>query len=86
MELVLAEDLFPASLSVEERTGHWVHIFSLFNQHHLKALKSILSQKRRYREIGCLMVPLFPHHTFSLFLGFLQFCIILGCKMRCKFI
>ncbi|CAA0827902.1 ARM repeat superfamily protein [Striga hermonthica] len=49
MELVLA-DLFPASLSVEERTRHWIIIFSLFKLPHLKALKIILSQKRRLRD------------------------------------
>ncbi|GMN51774.1 hypothetical protein TIFTF001_020914 [Ficus carica] len=47
MELVLAKDLFPSLLSVEERTWHWVHLFSLFTPLHLKALNSILSQKRR---------------------------------------
>lgn len=47
MELVLAKDLFPSLLSVEERTRHWVHLFSLFTPLHLKALNSILSQKRR---------------------------------------
>lgn len=48
MELVLAEDLFPAVLSVEERTQHWIHLFSLFTPLHIKALNSILSQKQRY--------------------------------------
>lgn len=48
MELVLAEDLFPAVLSVEERTRHWIHLFSLFTPLHIKALNSILSQKQRY--------------------------------------
>ncbi|KAJ9673634.1 hypothetical protein PVL29_023280 [Vitis rotundifolia] len=47
MELVLAEDLFPATLSVEERTRHWISFFSLFTPLHVKALNSILSQKRR---------------------------------------
>ncbi|XP_021806603.1 sister chromatid cohesion protein PDS5 homolog A isoform X3 [Prunus avium] len=47
MELVLAEDLFPAVLSVEERTRHWIHLFSLFTPLHIKALNSILSQKQR---------------------------------------
>ncbi|KAK6132309.1 hypothetical protein DH2020_033933 [Rehmannia glutinosa] len=49
MELVLA-DLFPASLSIEERTRHWIFIFSLFKPPHLKALKIILSQKRRLQD------------------------------------
>ncbi|XP_062078396.1 sister chromatid cohesion protein PDS5 homolog B isoform X2 [Humulus lupulus] len=47
MELILVKDLFPALLSVEERTRHWVHLFSLFNSLHLKALNSILYQKGR---------------------------------------
>ncbi|XP_022976675.1 sister chromatid cohesion protein PDS5 homolog A-like isoform X2 [Cucurbita maxima] len=47
MELVLVEDLFPADLSVEERTRHWIHLFSLFNIHHEKALGYILLQKQR---------------------------------------
>ncbi|KAL0351487.1 UNVERIFIED_CONTAM: Sister chromatid cohesion protein pds5 [Sesamum calycinum] len=49
MELVLA-DLFPSSLSIEERTRHWIFMFSLFKPPHLKALKTILSQKRRLRD------------------------------------
>ncbi|GFP89800.1 sister chromatid cohesion protein pds5 homolog a [Phtheirospermum japonicum] len=49
MELVLA-DLFPASLSTEESTRHWIFIFSLFEPPHLKALKTILTQKRRLRD------------------------------------
>ncbi|XP_054798442.1 sister chromatid cohesion protein PDS5 homolog B isoform X2 [Prosopis cineraria] len=47
MELVLADDLFPEHLSVEERANHWIHIFSLFSPLHEKALHTILSQKRR---------------------------------------
>ncbi|KAK3012419.1 hypothetical protein RJ639_010650 [Escallonia herrerae] len=43
----LAEELFPASLSMEERTRHWMFLFSLFTPAHLKALNTILSQKRR---------------------------------------
>ncbi|XP_062146872.1 sister chromatid cohesion protein PDS5 homolog B isoform X4 [Alnus glutinosa] len=50
MELVLAEDLFPALLSVEERTRHWIHLFSLFTPLHVKAFSSILSQKRRLQK------------------------------------
>ncbi|KAL3845532.1 hypothetical protein ACJIZ3_002935 [Penstemon smallii] len=49
MELVL-DDLFPASLSTEERTRHWISMFSLFKPPHLKALKIILSQKRRLQD------------------------------------
>ncbi|KAK9945794.1 hypothetical protein M0R45_011293 [Rubus argutus] len=47
MELVLAEDLFPAVLSMEERTRHWIHLFSVFTPLQLKALNAILSQKQR---------------------------------------
>ncbi|XP_057490544.1 sister chromatid cohesion protein PDS5 homolog B-like isoform X5 [Actinidia eriantha] len=47
MELLLAEEMFPASLSVEEKTRHWVLLFSLFDPPQLKALNSILYQKRR---------------------------------------
>ncbi|KAH6832801.1 hypothetical protein C2S53_006048 [Perilla frutescens var. hirtella] len=49
MELVLV-DLFPACLSTEEKTEHWISIFSHFKPPHLKALKTILSQKRRLRD------------------------------------
>ncbi|XXG74106.1 hypothetical protein AAC387_Pa07g2909 [Persea americana] len=47
MELVLAEDLFPATLTVEERARHWTSSFTFFTSAHMKALNSILSQKRR---------------------------------------
>ncbi|XP_058091316.1 sister chromatid cohesion protein PDS5 homolog B [Magnolia sinica] len=47
MELVLAEDLFPSTLSVEEKTKHWISLFSFFTTPHIKALNSILSQKQR---------------------------------------
>ncbi|KAL2520021.1 ARM repeat superfamily protein [Forsythia ovata] len=49
VELVLA-DLFPSSLSIEERTRHWIFMSSLFKPPHLKALKIVLSQKRRLRD------------------------------------
>ncbi|CAA2988300.1 sister chromatid cohesion PDS5 homolog A isoform X2 [Olea europaea subsp. europaea] len=49
MELVLV-DLFPSSLQIEERTRHWISIFSLFKSPHLMALKIVLSQKRRLRD------------------------------------
>ncbi|XP_016466171.1 sister chromatid cohesion protein PDS5 homolog B isoform X6 [Nicotiana tabacum] len=49
MEIVLADSLFPGSLSVEDRTRHWVIMFSLFTPCHLKALNAILSQKLRLR-------------------------------------
>ncbi|KAE8690421.1 putative translation initiation factor if-3 [Hibiscus syriacus] len=47
IELVIAEELFPVLLPVEERTRHWIHLFSLFSPSHVKALTAILSQKRR---------------------------------------
>ncbi|CAK9165271.1 unnamed protein product [Ilex paraguariensis] len=49
LELLLAEDMFPASLSMEERTRHWIFMFTLFSPLHVKALNTILSQKRRLR-------------------------------------
>ncbi|XP_055832582.1 sister chromatid cohesion protein PDS5 homolog B isoform X3 [Solanum dulcamara] len=49
MEIVLADTLFPASLSIEDKTRHWVFMFSLFTPCHLKALNAILSQKLRLR-------------------------------------
>ncbi|KAL1543836.1 sister chromatid cohesion protein pds5-like [Salvia divinorum] len=49
MELVLV-DLFPACLSIEEKAKHWISIFSHFKPPHLRALKTILSQKRRLRD------------------------------------
>uniref|UniRef100_A0A1D1YLJ6 Sister chromatid cohesion protein PDS5 A n=1 Tax=Anthurium amnicola TaxID=1678845 RepID=A0A1D1YLJ6_9ARAE len=49
MELMLAEDLFPASVSVEERTSHWITLFSFFTMPHRKALNSILTQKQRFQ-------------------------------------
>lgn len=50
MELILADDLFPDDLSVEERTNHWIHMFSLFSSCHEKALNTILIQKRRLQD------------------------------------
>ncbi|KAJ8762889.1 hypothetical protein K2173_023018 [Erythroxylum novogranatense] len=49
LESILAEDLFPVFLPVEERTRHWIHLFSLFTPMHRKALNSILSQKQRFQ-------------------------------------
>lgn len=40
-------DLFPACVSTEEKTKHWIYIFSHFKPPHHKALKTILGQKRR---------------------------------------
>lgn len=51
MEHMLAEDLFPNYLSVEEMTRHWIFFVSLhtiFTPSHEKALNSILSHKQRY--------------------------------------
>lgn len=47
MELVLAENLFPAALSVERRSKHWLSFYSFFFSPHVKALNIILSQKKR---------------------------------------
>ncbi|KAJ4838517.1 hypothetical protein Tsubulata_006097 [Turnera subulata] len=47
MDVIIAEDLFPAVLSFEEMTRHWIHMFSLFTPFHVKALTIILSLKRR---------------------------------------
>lgn len=49
MEILLTDTLFPASLSIEDKTWHWVFMFSLFTPCHLKALNAILSQKLRLR-------------------------------------
>lgn len=46
LDLFLA-DLFPASLSTEDSTKHWILMFSIFKPPHVKALKIILHQKRR---------------------------------------
>ncbi|WOL16058.1 sister chromatid cohesion protein [Canna indica] len=45
IDLVFAEDLFPPSLSVKEKTKHWVAFFSLFKMPHIEALKSVLCRK-----------------------------------------
>ncbi|GMJ02433.1 hypothetical protein like AT1G77600 [Hibiscus trionum] len=47
IELVIEEELFPILLPIEERTRHWIHLFSLFSPSHVKAVSAILSQKRR---------------------------------------
>ncbi|XP_027940300.1 sister chromatid cohesion protein PDS5 homolog A isoform X2 [Vigna unguiculata] len=49
LEFVLADDLFPEDLPIEERTNHWIHMFSLFNFPHEKAFNTILAQKRRFQ-------------------------------------
>ncbi|OMO55532.1 Armadillo-like helical [Corchorus olitorius] len=49
IELVMAEELFPVLLPVEERARHWIHLVSLFSPLHVKALSAILSQKRRFQ-------------------------------------
>lgn len=50
MELIFAEDLFPVQLPVEERTQHWILMFSLFCSTDIKALERILSQKQRLQQ------------------------------------
>lgn len=56
IEHVLEEDLFPVSLSIEERIRHWIFLFShsesahkngIFTPAHEKALTAVLCQKRR---------------------------------------
>ncbi|KAL2317798.1 hypothetical protein Fmac_031674 [Flemingia macrophylla] len=49
MEFVFADDLFPEDLSVEERTNHWIQMFSPFSFSHEKALNTIFTQKRRFQ-------------------------------------
>ncbi|KAK9758406.1 hypothetical protein RND81_01G227500 [Saponaria officinalis] len=49
LELLLATDLFSASLSGEDRMEHWIYLYSLFTPAHVKALNLILSQKRRFQ-------------------------------------
>ncbi|KAM7514857.1 hypothetical protein LguiA_004440 [Lonicera macranthoides] len=49
VEHVLAEDLFPSSLSIAERTKHWIFLFSLFTPAHMKSLNAILYKKRRFQ-------------------------------------
>lgn len=50
MELVFAEDLFPVQLPVDERTQHWILMFSVFCSTDIKALERILSQKQRLQQ------------------------------------
>ncbi|XP_010912048.2 sister chromatid cohesion protein PDS5 homolog B isoform X2 [Elaeis guineensis] len=47
IEVIFSEDLFPSSLPIKERTEHWIAFSSLFKLPHIKALNSILYQKRR---------------------------------------
>jgi hypothetical protein len=47
MGLILAEEIFPSPLSPKERAMHWVEFFSYFKSQHVKALRTIFSQKRR---------------------------------------
>lgn len=49
MEIIFAEDLFPSSLPVKERTEHWISFSSFFKLPHIKALNLILYQKRRFQ-------------------------------------
>lgn len=58
-------DLFPACLSTEEKTKHWISMFSHFKPPHLKALKIILSQKRRCLQMDSLiLLEVVFHDTF----------------------
>ncbi|KAL4183551.1 hypothetical protein AMTRI_Chr11g98840 [Amborella trichopoda] len=50
MELIFGEDLFPVSLPVEERTKHWISLFSFFQMPQKKAFESMLSQKWRLQK------------------------------------
>lgn len=47
MELVFLEDLFPVQITVDERTQHWILMFSVFCPTDIKALERIFSQKKR---------------------------------------
>ncbi|XP_068663367.1 sister chromatid cohesion protein PDS5 homolog B isoform X2 [Aristolochia californica] len=47
MDLVLAEDLFPATISVAGRIKHWISFFQYFSLPHMKVLNAILTQKKR---------------------------------------
>ncbi|KAH9609835.1 hypothetical protein KSS87_019300 [Heliosperma pusillum] len=49
LELLLAQDLFPASLPGQDRMGHWIYLYSLFTPAHVKALNLILCQKKRFQ-------------------------------------
>ncbi|GAB2260584.1 hypothetical protein Droror1_Dr00011439 [Drosera rotundifolia] len=49
LELLLAMDLFPLDLTVEERAQHWIFMYSFFTPVHEKAFNSILFQKRRFQ-------------------------------------
>ncbi|GLJ40362.1 hypothetical protein SUGI_0830400 [Cryptomeria japonica] len=50
MELIFAEDLFPVQLPVDERTHHWIAMFSVFCPSDIRALEHILSQKQRLQQ------------------------------------
>lgn len=63
---MLEEDLFPVSLSVEERIRHWLFLFShsmsanqngFFTSAHEKALTAVLCQKKRYVAMGIGLEP-----------------------------
>ncbi|KAG6507208.1 hypothetical protein ZIOFF_032549 [Zingiber officinale] len=49
LEQILADGMFPASLSVKERIKHWITFFSMLKLPHRKALKSILHKKWRFQ-------------------------------------
>lgn len=47
LETILTEQLFPASIPIEEQSRHWVLAFSTFDDIERKALQFILLQKQR---------------------------------------
>ncbi|XP_042393819.1 sister chromatid cohesion protein PDS5 homolog A-A-like isoform X1 [Zingiber officinale] len=49
LEQILADGMFPASLSVKERIKHWITFFSMLKLPHRRALKSILHKKWRFQ-------------------------------------
>ncbi|XP_078435141.1 ARM repeat superfamily protein [Wolffia australiana] len=50
MELMLAGDLFPPSLSAKERVCHWMALFAFFSSPQRKIFNSILAQKQRFQQ------------------------------------
>ncbi|CAO2834529.1 unnamed protein product [Amaranthus hypochondriacus] len=49
LELLLAVELFPASLPTDDKMRHWIYLYSIFTSAHVKALNVILCQKRRFQ-------------------------------------
>lgn len=78
VERILLEELFPI-LDIEERTRHWVHLFSLFEPLHMKALNSILSQKQRYwYKVIAMIWPKCDHFSLAVMFS--------GYELKCDFI